>query len=108
MKHLLNNLSEEEKNSIREQHTGGMEVISENFKNMVDKKLGDVPTYLNEQPEKITPEKIKGQKPTLPLTNLPEGKYQVWVSMNGKHPITGNHILRIMVGDQPYEEIYEK
>jgi hypothetical protein len=103
MKHLLNNLSEEEKNSIREQHTGGIKVINENFKNMVDKKLGDVPTYLNEQGEMLDPEKKGDQKPTLPLSKLPQGKYQVWVSMNEKHPMTGDHILRIMVGDQPYE-----
>ena len=31
MKHILNNLSEEEKNAIREQHTGGMKVMTENF-----------------------------------------------------------------------------
>jgi len=103
MKHLLNNLSEEEKNSIREQHTGGMEVINENFKNMVDKKLGDVPTYLNEQGEMLNPDKKGDEKPILPLSKLPKGKYQVWVSMNEKHPMTGDHILRIMVDDQAYE-----
>ena len=48
MKHLLNNISQEEKNSILEQHQGGMEVITENFQKMVSKKLGDVPTFLNE------------------------------------------------------------
>ena len=31
MKHLLNNLSEEEKNRIREQHTGGMNVFTKKF-----------------------------------------------------------------------------
>lgn len=31
MKHILNNLSEEEKNAIRKQHTGGMKVMTENF-----------------------------------------------------------------------------
>ena len=45
MKHLLNNLSEEEKNSIREQHEGGMKIINENFHKMVSKKLGHVDTY---------------------------------------------------------------
>jgi len=49
MKHLLNNLSEEEKNSIREQHEGGMKIINENFHKMVSKKLGDVDLYINEQ-----------------------------------------------------------
>ena len=45
MKHLLNNLTEEEKNSIREQHEGGMKVMNENFRKMVNKKLGHVDTY---------------------------------------------------------------
>lgn len=42
MKHLLNNLSENEKNSIREQYTGELNVVTENFKKFVSKKLGDV------------------------------------------------------------------
>ena len=41
MKHLLNNLSEEEKNAIREQHTGGMKVMVENFNKLLNSKLGD-------------------------------------------------------------------
>jgi hypothetical protein len=41
MKHILNNLSEEEKNSIREQHTGGMKVMTESFSKLVNSKLGD-------------------------------------------------------------------
>lgn len=48
MKHLLNNLSEEEKNSIREQHTGGMKIAIDNFKKLVETKQGDVKPYLNE------------------------------------------------------------
>ena len=41
MKHLLNDLSEQEKNSIREQHTGGMKVMTENFSKLLNAKLGD-------------------------------------------------------------------
>jgi hypothetical protein len=41
MKHILNNLSEQEKNSIREQHTGGMKVMTENFSKLLNSKLGD-------------------------------------------------------------------
>lgn len=48
MKHLLNNLSEEEKQSILEQHNGGMKVFSENFKRLIGHKSG---TILNEQPQ---------------------------------------------------------
>jgi len=42
MKHLLNNLSEEEKNSIREQHTDKIEIDTSKFKTLVESKLGDV------------------------------------------------------------------
>lgn len=42
MKHLLNNLSEEEKNSIREQHEGGMELNIENFKTLLETKQGEI------------------------------------------------------------------
>lgn len=49
MKHILNNLSEEEKNSIREQHTGGMKVMTESFSKLINSKLGDVKPILAEQ-----------------------------------------------------------
>jgi len=48
MKHLLNDLSEEEKNRIREQHTGGMKLSIDNFKRLVETKSGDAKPYLNE------------------------------------------------------------
>ena len=41
MKHLLNNMSEEEKNSIREQHNGGMKVMTKNFNKLINSKLGN-------------------------------------------------------------------
>lgn len=41
MKHLLNNMTDAEKNAIREQHTGGMKVMTENFKKLINSKLGD-------------------------------------------------------------------
>ena len=49
MKHILNNLTEEEKNSIREQHTGGMKVMTENFNKLLNSKLGDAKPLVNEQ-----------------------------------------------------------
>jgi outer membrane protein OmpA-like peptidoglycan-associated protein len=49
MKHILNNLTEEEKNSIREQHTGGMKVMTENFSKLLNSKLGDAKPLVNEQ-----------------------------------------------------------
>jgi len=48
MKHLLNDLSEEEKNRIREQHTGGKKFIIENFNKLINTKLGDAKPYLKE------------------------------------------------------------
>ena len=52
MKHILNNLSEEEKNAIREQHTGGMKVMTENFNKLINSKLGDSKPLVSEQPLK--------------------------------------------------------
>jgi peptidoglycan hydrolase-like protein with peptidoglycan-binding domain len=51
MKHLLNDLSEEEKNRIREQHTGGKKIVIENFDKLVNTKLGDTKPLLSEQTE---------------------------------------------------------
>ena len=48
MKHLFNNISEEEKNRIREQHTGGMKIAIDNFKKLVETKLGDAKPFINE------------------------------------------------------------
>jgi len=49
MKHLLNNISQEEKNRILEQHTGGMKVISNSFSRLVNGKLGDSKPLISEQ-----------------------------------------------------------
>jgi len=49
MKHLLNDLSEEEKNRIREQHTGGKKLVIENFDKLVNTKLGDAKPLLSEE-----------------------------------------------------------
>lgn len=49
MKHILNNLSEQEKNSIREQHTGGIKIINENFSKLLNSKLGDSKPLVSEQ-----------------------------------------------------------
>jgi hypothetical protein len=51
MKHLLNDLTEQEKNSIREQHTGGMKVVTENFSKLINAKSGNVKPLVNEQPD---------------------------------------------------------
>ena len=48
MKNILNYLSDEEKNSIREQHIGGMKVMTENFSRLLNSKLGDSKPFVNE------------------------------------------------------------
>lgn len=52
MKHLLNDLSEEEKNKIREQHTGGKKIVIENFNKLVNTKLGDTKPFSNNEETK--------------------------------------------------------
>ena len=49
MKHILNNLSEEVKNNIREQHTGGMSVNTDRFKTLMESKLGNVKPIVSEE-----------------------------------------------------------
>jgi len=56
MKHILNNLSEEEKNSIREQHTGGMKVMTENFSKLLNSKLGDAKPIVEQKEETLDTE----------------------------------------------------
>jgi hypothetical protein len=58
MKHILNDLTEQEKNAIREQHTGGMKVMNENFSKLLNSKLGDSKPLVAEQ--------IQNRKPTSP------------------------------------------
>ena len=64
MKHLLNNLTEEEKNSIRGQHTDKIKIVTENFSKMINTKAGDVKTFLEEQK---TSTKESGKKVTITL-----------------------------------------
>jgi hypothetical protein len=49
MKNLLNDLSNEEKNRIREQHEGGMKIDTSKFKKLLESQLGDVKPLINEQ-----------------------------------------------------------
>lgn len=48
MKHLLNNITEEEKITIRKQHTGGIVVNTEKFRKLTETKSGDVRPLLSE------------------------------------------------------------
>ena len=74
MKHILNDLTEQEKNAIREQHTGGMKVITEKFSKLINSKLGDSKPLVVEQiqdriqtsPSPMTKPKVIKDKITSP------------------------------------------
>jgi hypothetical protein len=77
MKHILNDLTEQEKNSIREQHTGGMKVMTENFNKLLNSKLGDAKPLVSEQvfpgpgTSRPVPPKPGTTAPTKPGTTTP-------------------------------------
>ena len=48
MKHLLNDMTSEEKSNIREQHTGGKQINTSRFKSLLESKSGDVKPLLSE------------------------------------------------------------
>jgi len=48
MKHILNDISQEEKNRILEQHTGGKTIDTSKFKVLLESSLGDVKTLVSE------------------------------------------------------------
>ena len=78
MKHILNNLSEQEKNSIREQHTGGMKVMTENFHKLLNSKLGDSKPLVNEQVLPQRPNTVRG----LPLMTFIDKTVNVYSDPN--------------------------
>lgn len=62
MKHLLNNISQEEKNRILEQHKGGKSIDTTRFKALLESSLGNVKPLIMEGP---TPTPIPSKpKPT--------------------------------------------
>jgi hypothetical protein len=80
MKHILNNLSEEEKNAIREQHTGGMKVMNENFSKLLNSKLGDVKPLVSEQVMSTMPGKKSKDGVTYTVQKIPSGKFKIFVT----------------------------
>jgi hypothetical protein len=85
MKHILNNLSNEEKNSIREQHTGGMKVMTESFSRLLNAKLGDAKPLVKEQV--VAKEPTNGKQPPLNIKSTYEAirstdkqKYQITIN----------------------------
>lgn len=54
MKHLLNDLSNEEKNRIREQHEGGIKIDTSKFRQLMESKLGNSKPLVSEQGHTLT------------------------------------------------------
>jgi hypothetical protein len=54
MRHLLNDLSNEEKNRIREQHEGGMKIDTSKFKKLIENNLGSSKPLVSEQGHTLT------------------------------------------------------
>lgn len=55
MKHILNNISENEKNEILGHYTGQLKIDNSKFNKLVENKLGDVKPLLSEQEQKTLP-----------------------------------------------------
>lgn len=84
MKHLLNNLSNEEKNNIREQHIGGMNVMTENFKRLMGAKHGNAKPLINEQEDEDgieVPREYHGD-------NSLSGKYKGYLKNGDKNEVS--------------------
>ncbi len=56
MKHLLNNLTESQKKTIREQYKGGMKIDTSRFKKLLESTLGDVKPLIFETDTNTTTE----------------------------------------------------
>jgi hypothetical protein len=90
MKHILNNLSESEKNSIREQYSGKLLVETKNFKKNLNNKLGSAKPMIEEQnSEKIINEDAE-QFSVEDFMNSKEGESGTWRKENGSIIINYN------------------
>jgi len=76
MKHLLNNMTESEKSAIREQHAGGMKVMTKKFSKLTNSKLGDSRPLVFEQDEVQGPDEdyFGGQESNRDLVSLVRDK----------------------------------
>jgi hypothetical protein len=52
MKHILNDISQEEKNRILEQHSGGKTIDTTKFKRLLESTMGNVKPLISEQAAK--------------------------------------------------------
>jgi len=98
MKHLLNSLTENEKKSIREQHTGGMKVMTENFSKLINTKSGDVRTLVEQPVSDPEPQEPTPNPTTNPFKGLTGSG--TWIVKDGKIQFsdsTGKVVLALQV-----------
>jgi hypothetical protein len=69
MKHLLNNISQEEKNRILEQHKGGKSIDTTRFKALLESKSGNVKPLIMERP---TGTPVSGTQPNPSVGTKPK------------------------------------
>jgi hypothetical protein len=101
MKHILNDLTEQEKNAIREQHTGGMKVMTENFSKLLNSKLGDSKPLVSEQTYTTKGTNTRGEQYDI------KSPFKVGQTIKGKRSIDGQ-IYTITVGRVGQGFIYGK
>jgi hypothetical protein len=89
MKHILNNMSESEKNAIREQHEGGMKIDTSRFRQLMESKLGNAKPLVSEDVE-----------PTPNTTSVPRPWVKViaYSDPETTHPMTNIEIDPGMIG----------
>jgi hypothetical protein len=106
MKNLLNNLSNEEKNRIRAQHKGGVQINLPRFNTLLESTMGNVKPLISEN----TP--TSGTPVTATTINLPDGNYlgsgsgNVYdiLDLNGNatgYSVRANKSIRGMKDDDP-------
>jgi hypothetical protein len=86
MKHILNDISLEDKKRILEQHDGGKKLVIENFNKLVNNKLGTVKVLVEQDDEFLKTDWVQTSYVTPLLTNgysqvaeidLPDGTYKM-------------------------------
>ena len=106
MKHILNNLTEQEKNAIREQHTGGMKIATDKFSQLLESKLGDVKPILSEQSQTDTNKgqfKVGGSK----IVDREKSTFRKVVNFLKKSGINGYKFKEAIEGDESLGIILE-
>jgi hypothetical protein len=99
MKHILNNLSDEEKNSILEQHTGGMKVMNENFSKLLNSKLGDAKPLVSEAMMNNSTVQMGGKR-ILSCFN-PDKYPNTWKAAGGSAKVAfGLLLMNLAVGEE--------